>query len=75
MFRPRPRAGLRARGYPLEKSSPVLSIASRVPFTSGWLNVPRTLPAPLRTALDGIALLRAALAWVSWPRALVAVWR
>jgi hypothetical protein len=53
----------------------VLSIASRVPFTSGWLNVPRTLPAPLRTALDGIALLRAALAWVSWPRALVAVWR
>ena len=45
---------------------------SLFPFTTSWLNETHPMPAPVPTALYGIVLLLAALAWVPLLRALIA---
>ncbi|HEX5961731.1 MAG TPA: TMEM175 family protein [Rhodanobacteraceae bacterium] len=45
---------------------------SLFPFTTSWLNESHPVPAPVPTAVYGIVLLLAALAWVPLLRALIA---
>jgi uncharacterized membrane protein len=42
-----------------------------LPFTTSWLDLSRPAPAPVPTALYGIVLLLAALAWIPLTRALI----
>jgi uncharacterized membrane protein len=45
---------------------------SLLPFATRWLNEARPMPAPVPTAVYGIVLLLAALAWVPLLRTLIA---
>jgi uncharacterized membrane protein len=45
---------------------------SLFPFTTSWLNESHPVPAPVPTAVYGIVLLLAALAWIPLLRALIA---
>jgi TMEM175 potassium channel family protein len=45
---------------------------SLFPFTTNWLNEAHPIPAPVPTAVYGIVLLLAALAWIPLLRALIA---
>ncbi len=46
---------------------------SLFPFTTNWLNESHPMPAPVPTAVYGIVLLLAALAWIPLLRSLIAV--
>jgi uncharacterized membrane protein len=45
---------------------------SLFPFTTSWLNESHPVPAPVPTALYGVVLLLAAIAWVPLLRSLIA---